>query len=77
MTEVEEDDACDDCCCCDKLNDLEDKIDDMIDTYTDDYKALMEEYDKGNVQQCVKVEAETVYQNLIKVLGNLKSFINE
>ena len=49
----------------------------MIDTYTKDYNELMKDYNEGNVQQCVKVEAETVYHNLNKVLNSIKDLLDE
>lgn len=60
-----------------KLNKISDKVNELIDTYTKDYTALLTEYEKGGVQPCVKVEAETVYTNLIKVLNALKKEIDE
>ena len=60
-----------------KLNRISDKVDELIDTYTKDYTALLTEYEKGGIQPCVKVEAETVYTNLIKVLNALKNEIDE
>lgn len=61
----------------DKLNKISDKVNELIDTYTKDYTALLTEYEKGGIQPCVKVEAETVYTNLIKVLNALKKEIDE
>lgn len=49
----------------------------LIDTYTKDYNELMKDYNEGNVQQCVKVEAETVYHNLNKVLNSIKDLLDE
>lgn len=60
-----------------KLNKISDKVNTLIDTYTKDYTALLTEYEKGGIQPCVKVEAETVYTNLIKVLNALKKEIDE
>lgn len=60
-----------------KIKEVEDYIDALISTYTTDYTNLREAYENGDVQPCVKVEAETVYHNLIKVLNNIKNKINE
>lgn len=60
-----------------KIKEVEDYIDTLISTYTTDYTNLREAYENGDVQPCVKVEAETVYHNLIKVLNNIKNKINE
>lgn len=60
-----------------KLDSVMQFIDELINTYTKDHDELMKEYEEGNVQPCVKVEAETVYCNLIKVLTAIKDKINE
>lgn len=70
-------DECAECECCTKLNKLDDYITTLLNTYTKDYNDLMKEYNDGNVQQCVKVEAETVYHNLNKVLNSIKDLLNE
>ena len=69
-----------DCCicdCCDKLEEVKEYVNTLIDTYTKDYNELMKDYNEGNVQQCVKVEAETVYHNLNKVLNSIKDLLDE
>ena len=48
-----------------------------IEQYTADHEALTEQYNEGDVPQCIKVEADTVYFNLIKVLNKVKEIINE
>lgn len=76
--EVEKDDNEDECeCCCDKLEKVKEYVNTLIDTYTKDYNELMKDYNEGNVQQCVKVEAETVYHNLNKVLNSIKDLLDE
>ena len=58
--EAEENDNEDECeCCCDKLEKVKEYVNTLIDTYTKDYNELVKDYNEGNVQQCVKVEAET------------------
>lgn len=47
-------------------------IDTLLDTYAKDYEEMKKKADKGEVQPCVKVEAETVYYNLTKVLTRIK-----
>ena len=64
-------------CCCDKLEKVKEYVNTLIDTYTKDYSELMKDYNEGNVQQCVKVEAETVYHNLNKVLNSIKDLLDE
>lgn len=76
--EAEEDDNEDECeRCCDKLEKVKEYVNTLIDTYTKDYNELMKDYNEGNVQQCVKVEAETVYRNLNKVLNSIKDLLDE
>lgn len=48
-----------------------------IEQYTADHEALIAQYNEGEVPQCVKVEADTVYFNLIKVLNKIKDIVNE
>lgn len=69
-----------DCCvcdCCDKLEEVKEYVNTLIDTYTKDYNELIKDYNEGNVQQCVRVEAETVYHNLNKVLNSIKDLLDE
>lgn len=76
--EAEEDDNEDECeRCCDKLEKVKEYVNTLIDTYTKDYNELMKDYNEGNMQQCVKVEAETVYHNLNKVLNSIKDLLDE
>lgn len=60
-----------------KLTDISVYVDMLINTYTNDYNNLLKDFEDGNVQPCVKVEAETVYHNLIKVLNSVKAKIDE
>lgn len=55
-----------------------DLIDNLVDQYDKDYKEVMDKYSEGKVPPCVKLEAETVYYNLTKVLNKIKEeLINE
>lgn len=74
---VEVNESCDNCDCCNKLAKVTSKVNELIETYTNDYEALLKEYNDGGVQPCVKVEAETVYHNLIKVLNEIKGLLDE
>ena len=56
----------------DKINTTIEFIDSLLKQYEDDYKEVTQKYKEGEVQPCVKVEAETVYFNLTKVLNNIK-----
>ena len=61
----------------DKLEEVLNFIDEKIEQYTEDHEALTAQYNEGDVPACVKVEADTVYFNLIKVLNKIKEIINE
>ena len=52
-------------------------IEEKLEQYTADHEALTAQYNEGDLPQCVKVEADTVYFNLIKVLNKIKEIINE
>lgn len=54
------------------INQTVELIDSLLDTYANDYKEMKDKADKGEVQPCVRVEAETVYYNLNKVLTKIK-----
>lgn len=60
-----------------KLKEVLNFVDEKIEQYTADHEALTAQYNEGDVPQCVKVEADTVYFNLIKVLNKIKDIINE
>lgn len=62
---------------CNNLTEVADYINKLISTYESDHKAMLESFENGEVQPCVKVEAETVYYNLMKVLNSIKNKINE
>lgn len=61
----------------DKLEEVLNFIEEKIEQYTSDHEALTAQYNEGDVPQCVKVEADTVYFNLIKVLNKIKEIIHE
>ena len=61
----------------DTLVKVEEYIDSLVEQYETDHKVMLESFEKGEIQPCVKVEAETVYFNLIKVLNAIKDKINE
>lgn len=56
----------------DKINSTVEFIDNLLDQYEKDYKEVMDKYNEGSIQPCVKVEAETVYFNLTKVLNKVR-----
>ena len=47
-------------------------IDSLLKQYEDDYEEVMQKDKEGKIQPCVKVEAETVYFNLTKVLNKVR-----
>ena len=60
-----------------KLNEVSNFVETKIEQYTADHEELTAQYNEGDVPPCVKVEADTVYFNLIKVLNKIKEIINE
>lgn len=60
-----------------KFDDLRKFIDVLINQYTEDNNTVAEKYADGEIQPCVKVEADTVYYNLIKVLNRIKEEIEK
>lgn len=55
-----------------RLNDTIDLLNELDEKYYEDYNKLMEEYEKGDVPTCLKVEAETVYENLCKLVNAIR-----
>lgn len=47
-------------------------LDTLDKKYYDDYNKLMEDYANGNVPTCMKVEAETVYENMGKLINTIR-----
>lgn len=60
-----------------RLAKVMDFIDEKLEQYTADHEALTAQYNEGDLPQCVKVEADTVYFNLNKVLNKIKEIIHE
>lgn len=61
----------------DKLKEISEHIDMLLEQYASDHEALIDQYNEGDVPQCVKVEADTVYFNMTKVLKHIQDLINE
>ena len=61
----------------DKLTKIESTIDNLLTKYEEDHKQMNEAYNDQEIPTCVKVEADTVYYNLTKVLNTIKDIINE
>lgn len=64
-------------CKCEKLDKVKAEVDKLLETYEKNYNELIEQYNEGDVPPCIKVEAETVYFNLTKVLNTIKDLLNE
>ena len=77
LEEFEEDEVTPTCPSEEKLEAVLSFIEEKIEQYTADHEALTAQYNEGDVPQCVKVEADTVYFNLLKVLNKIKDIINE
>lgn len=60
-----------------QLSNVLDYVESLINQYTEDYNNMLKSFEDGDIQPCVKVEAETVYYNLNKVLNAIKNKINE
>lgn len=52
-------------------------IDDLRKSYENDWNTVLKGYEAGEVQPCVKVEAETVFYNLQKVLKSIREKLDE
>lgn len=59
-------------CNCNKIKDCVEFIDSLLEQYDADLNETINKFNKGEIQPCVKVEAETVYYNLTKVLNAIK-----
>lgn len=61
---------------CEKLLKLDQFVDEAMAQYKKDNENMLEEYSTGSIPTCVKVESETVYYNVNKVLKKIKELIN-
>lgn len=62
----------------DTIEDVLDYINGLIASYSKKLEDTEEEFKNGTVQPCVKLESDTVYTNLLKVLLEIKKrLINE
>lgn len=59
------------------LNIVLEYVESLINQYSQDYSNMLKSFEEGDIQPCVKVEAETVYYNLNKVLNSIKDKIYE
>lgn len=61
----------------DKLNKISSLICQLKNSYNQRKNNIEKKYKEGKLQTCVKVEHDTVYFNLMKVLNKIESIINE
>ena len=61
----------------DKLTSISNSIYEAKEQYKKDHDSLVDEYNEGNLPACVKVEADTVYFNMNKILTKIEELINE
>lgn len=74
---VETENKCCKCDCTGKLKQLSTLISQLKNTYNQRNETMKKKYDEGKIQTCVKVEHDTVYFNMMKLLNKLESIINE
>ena len=72
-TDAEEDNSVKDA----SLRVILDYVEGLMVQYSQDYNDMLKSFEGGDIQPCVKVEAETVYYNLNKVLNSIKDKIYE
>jgi hypothetical protein len=56
----------------DTIKETVDFIDSLLEQYNSDLNETNRKFNNGEIQPCVKLEAETVYYNLNKVLNTIK-----
>ena len=59
------------------INKLNDFIDEKLSQYEEDYNDMIKAYNEHKIPTCAKVEAETVYYNMQKLLNKFKELVNE
>lgn len=52
-------------------------IDQQLSKYEERNKKIHNKYENGRIPTCVKVEHDTVYFNLVKLLNKIKELLNE
>ena len=57
----------------DKIDEVVAYINELMEAYANDHAEVEEKYVNQEIPTCVKVEAETVYYNLTKVLTEIKN----
>lgn len=59
------------------INKLNDFINEKLSQYEEDYNDMIKAYNEHKIPTCAKVEAETVYYNMQKLLNKFKELVNE
>lgn len=74
-----EDKTIEECNCnqCDKLKKISTLISQLKNTYNQRKNNIEKKYNDGKIQTCVKVEHDTVYFNMMKLLDKIESIVNE
>lgn len=60
-----------------KLTKIEALIKELLPKYEAMIDTLIESYENGSIPECVKVEGETVYYNLIKLLKTIQTIVGK
>lgn len=60
-----------------RIKETEELLDELINTYDEDYKTAMEKAEAGELPPAIAVEAKTVYYNLTKVLNRVKDTLTK
>lgn len=60
-----------------KLKKIAKLISTLKNTYDKRNKSIAKNYEDGKIQTCVKVEHDTVYFNMMKLLNKIENIINE
>lgn len=68
---------CCDCAVNNKLKSIATLIKQLKNTYNQRKENVEKKYSEGKIQTCVKVEHDTVYYNLMKLLNKFEEIINE
>ena len=72
LEKVEEDEICNTECMRNKIQYTVGLIDGLLEKYKQNNEEVNEKANNGEIPPCVKVEADTVYYNLNKVLNRIK-----
>lgn len=60
-----------------KVDYIEEFINKKLEEYKEDYNNTMRKYENKEIPTCVKVEAETVYYNMSKLLNTIKGMLKD